>query len=332
MEDDMELVGKETARIGMGCWAIGGPMFMGGVSVGFSGVEDAASVRTIHAALDAGVTLFDTAAAYGAGHAERLLGDALKGRDDVVIVSKLGTRIDERTKTLMENQTDPADVMPAIEACLRRLGRDHLDVMLLHLNDLSVDLARPIFEAMEEARLAGKIGGYGWSTDFGARAREMRDLPGFVAVEHAMNVMNDVPSVRDVVVDMGAVGLIRSPLGMGVFTGKYSNGDAVAVDDVRAVDNPCRDYFQGGIAAPEYVARLDAVRELLQSGGRTLAQGALCWLLAISDRCLPVPGARTPEQMEENAGALEFGPLSVEVMDEIETILKRAPEGPPRQR
>jgi aryl-alcohol dehydrogenase-like predicted oxidoreductase len=328
----MEIVGKKTARIGMGCWAIGGPMFADGISVGFSGVDDARSVRTIHAALDAGVRLFDTAAAYGAGHSERLLGGALKGRTDVVIVSKLGTRIDEATKEMWENQTDPTEVMPAIDACLKRLGRDHLDVMMLHLNDLDVSVARSIFEAMEEARIAGKIGGYGWSTDFGVRALEMRDLPGFVAVEHAVNVMMDVPSVRNTVEEMGAVGLIRSPLAMGVLTGKYSDGARVPADDVRAMDNSRRDYFQGGVASIDYVARLETVRDLLQTSGRTLAQGALCWLLAISERSLPIPGAKTPEQVIENAGALAFGALPASVMVEIEAVLQRAPEGPPRKR
>ena len=160
-----------------------------------------------------------------------------------MIVSKLGTRIGEATKEMWENQTDPADAMPAIDACLKRLGRDHLDVMMLHLNDLEVGVARPIFEAMEAARIAGKIGGYGWSTDFGARALEMRDLPGLVAVEHAVNVMIDVPSVRNVVEQMGAVGLIRSPLAMGVLTGKYSSGVGVPAVDVRAMDNSRRDDF-----------------------------------------------------------------------------------------
>ena len=83
-----------TAPLGMGCWPIGGAMFHGDTSLGYTGADDAESLRTIHAALEGGITLFDTAAAYGAGHAERLLGKALKDRPEAVIVTKIGIGIE----------------------------------------------------------------------------------------------------------------------------------------------------------------------------------------------------------------------------------------------
>lgn len=109
-------------------------------------------MRAIRATLDAGLRIFDTAAVYGAGHSERILGQALKDVPDAIIVSKLGTAIDENTQQVLHDETRANEVIPAIERSLRRLGRDHVDVMLLHLNALPIDTARPIFEHMEMAR------------------------------------------------------------------------------------------------------------------------------------------------------------------------------------
>ena len=166
----MKIVDTEIAPLGMGCWPIGGPMFGGPGfgdcgSLGYANSDDAESVRTIHAALANGILLFDTAAAYGAGHAERLLAKGLKGRPDAVIVTKIGIAIDEEQKMLLGEDADQASVLPAIDRCLARLDRDRIDILLLHLNDLPVSRAEPIFEAMEHAIGMGKIRGYGWSTD-----------------------------------------------------------------------------------------------------------------------------------------------------------------------
>jgi aryl-alcohol dehydrogenase-like predicted oxidoreductase len=204
--------------------------------------------------------------------------------------------------------------------------------MLLHLNGMSVAKASPIFEAMEKARLAGKIRPYGWSTDFPASAAAMTAMPGFVAVEHAMNVLVDAPSMQATVAGHGLVALIRSPLAMGVLTGKYDESLAVSKDDVRSVNSERRDYFRDGKAVPHHLATLRAVRDLLQTGGRSLAQGALGWLMAKSDRNLPLPGARSVAQVIENAGALALGPLPDDVMRDIETTILREPESEPRAR
>ena len=89
----MDFLGTNISPLGMGCWPIGGAMFIGDQPAGYTTTDDAKSMRTLHAALDAGITLFDTAAAYGAGHAERLMADAFKGRHDVQIVTKIGIAV-----------------------------------------------------------------------------------------------------------------------------------------------------------------------------------------------------------------------------------------------
>ena len=340
----MKLSGKEIAPLGLGCWPIGGEMYRDGQTVGYSRSNDAESLRTIHAALDHGVILFDTAQAYGAGHSERLLGQALKGRE-AVIVSKFGIAIDEADKALLGAQLAPDAIRASIDDSLRRLERDHIDVMLLHLNDLDIPDAADVFAVLSEAVAAGKVGSFGWSTDFPDRARAFAQLPGFSCVEHAMNLYFDAPSMQEVVADIGVTALIRSPLAMGMLTGKYGADVVLPSDDVRATDEPWRDYFKDGKAKAEHIAILDAVRELLQTGGRTLTQGALCWLWGKRADNVPVPGARTVAQMVDNADALAFGALPVNVMDEIEALIgqpetalhavhavRRVPEGEARAR
>ncbi len=328
----MKVLGQNVASIGMGCWAIGGQFFSGETPHGFPDVDDTESRRTLRAAIDCGVRVFDTAAVYGAGHSERLLGEVLKDQADAVIVSKLGTAIDEDRRLVLQDETEAKDVMPAIDASLKRLNRDRVDIMLLHLNALPIETARPIFEEMEKARLAGKLRAYGWSTDFPESAKAMLDLEGFIGIEHAMNLFVDVPSIQATVEQKNLVALLRSPLAMGLLTGKYNSSTKMPAADVRSVNNSKRDYFHDAKPAPAHLRNLDAIRDILQSDGRTLAQGSLCWLLAKSDCNLPVPGARSVKQIEENAGAADFGPLPATAMAEIEALIERAPEGPPRAR
>lgn len=324
----MNLLDTEIAPLGMGCWPIGGPFYRGAEPLGYANSEDAESLRTIHAALDCGVQLFDTAAVYGAGHAERLVGQALKSHPEALVITKIGLAFEEETKQLTGPETEPAQVMPAIDRCLARLARDRIDILLLHPNGVDIDVAAEIFDAMEVARQAGKIRAFGWSTDYPERAQAMAPREGFVGVEQAMNVFFDAPSMQQVVADNGLAALIRSPLAMGVLTGKFTAETKMAQDDIRSTAEPLRDYFKNGRVNPEYLSRLQAIRELLQSDGRSLTQGALCWLLAKSPNNIPLPGARTEAQMRENAGALEFGPLADVAMVEIETLIQRPPEGP----
>lgn len=328
----MKVLGQDVLPMGMGCWAIGGQFYSGPQPQGFPDIDDAESMRAIRATLDAGLRVFDTAAVYGAGHSERILGRALRDTPDAIIVSKLGTAIDEDTRHILQNESQASEVIPAIDRSLQRLNRDHVDVMLLHLNALPVETARPIFEQMEVARQQGKLRAYGWSTDFPESVEAMCDLEGFIGVEHAMNVFVDVPTMQKTVSEHGLVALLRSPLAMGLLTGKYDSTTEMPETDVRSVNTTRRDYFQDAKPAASHLRNLAAIRELLQMDGRTLAQGALCWLLAKSDRNIPLPGARTAEQATENAAALEFGALPDHAMSEIEPLINRPPEGPPRAR
>jgi aryl-alcohol dehydrogenase-like predicted oxidoreductase len=313
----------EIEPLGMGCWPIGGPMFSGGESVGYTGAEDGESLRTIHAAFDGGIRLFDTAAAYGAGHAERLLGQALKKRPEALVVTKIGIAIDEQTKELTGDEVEPQSVLPAIDRCLARLDRDTIDAVLLHLNGLSVAEAAPIFDQMARAREAGKVRAFGWSTDFSKSIAAVSDLDGFAVVEHAMNVFFDAPRVQQTVAQAGLVALIRSPLAMGLLGGTYDASSSLPTDDIRGAGKAKTPYFENARPGADYMRMLDAVRELLTADGRTLAQGALCWLWAKGAHNIPIPGARTVDQITALTKALTFGPLPAPIMSQIEHLIDR---------
>lgn len=322
----MKLLGQEIAPLGMGCWPIGGKMFNGEKPLGYSRSDDSEAIRTIHAALDSGVQLFDTAAAYGAGHAERLLGRALKGRQDVLIISKIGLAVDEMTKQIGGPETDPATVLPAIDKCLERLQRDRVDVVLLHLNALPTHEALPIFDQMETARRSGKIRGYGWSTDFSKSASSLIDREGVIGIEHAMNVFFTAESIQKTVEKAKFTAFIRSPLAMGLLGGNYDHTTVMPGDDIRSTGQQWLSYYRDGRPNPEFLEMLDQVRELLQTGGRTLAQGAISWLWAKSAQNIPLPGARTAAQIEGTAAALQYGPLPKSVMAELEDLIVRKVE------
>ncbi len=136
-----------------------------------------------------------------------------------------------------------------------------------------------------------------------------------------MNVLADAPEMLAVCEAHDLASVNNGPLAMGLLTGKYGAGSQLPSGDVRAAQ-PWVGYFDQGRPAPLWLARLDAVREVLSGGGRTLAQGALCWLLARGPRTVPIPGIRTVAQAEQNAVALMLGPLRDSEMGEIARLLQ----------
>jgi aryl-alcohol dehydrogenase-like predicted oxidoreductase len=316
--------GIEVSGIGMGCWAIGGPFYRDGEPCGWGEVDDEESVRAIHRALELGVDFFDTADVYGAGRSERVLARALAGRrEQLVIATKWGNVFDESTKQITGRGEDAAHLREAVHASLRRLGTDYIDLYQLHLGDLPIDRAADLLDVLESLVEEGKIRSYGWSTDDPGRA----DAWG-AAGEHCTAIQHDFslmygtkPEVLETAERHGLASVNRGPLAMGLFTGKYQADTEIGPDDVRASAAPWMVLFRDGRPAPEYLARLDAVREVLTSGGRTLAQGALGWLWAVSAATVPIPGCRTIAQVEDNAGALERGPLAPGQVKEIEALL-----------
>jgi aryl-alcohol dehydrogenase-like predicted oxidoreductase len=132
-----------------------------------------------------------------------------------------------------------------------------------------------------------------------------------------MSVIYDDPEILAVCDEFNLASINRGPLAMGMLTGKYDRNSKWATNDVRN-----NEWFKGAFQ-DRVMDNLDAIRDILTSNGRTLAQGALAWLWGRSDKTIPIPGVRTVKQAEENAGAMAFGPLNPDQMHEIERLLGR---------
>ncbi|MER5523658.1 aldo/keto reductase [Streptomyces sp. NPDC002677] len=315
--------GIEVSALGFGCWAIGGEWQDGtGQPLGWGKVDDEESVRAVHRALDLGVTFFDTADTYGTGHSERVLGRALgKRRDEVVVATKWGNVFDEETRTLTGSDDSTAYVRRALTASLRRLGTDHVDLYQLHLADADPARAAELRDVCEELVAEGLIRAYGWSTDDPARAAVFAEGPHCTAVQHTLNVLQDAPQLLEVAADLDLAAINRGPLAMGLLAGRRGGTGA---GDIRSRPPAWLPGFGDGSGPDsEWVARIDALRSVLTSGGRTLAQGALAWIWARSPRTVPIPGFRSVAQAEDNAGAMAKGPLTAGQLAETDRLLGR---------
>ncbi|GAB2996191.1 aldo/keto reductase [Streptomyces pseudoechinosporeus] len=316
----------EISALGFGCWAIGGEwQTPDGQPLGWGKVDDEESVRAIHRALDLGVTFFDTADAYGTGHSERLLGRALgKRRTDVVVATKWGNVFDEATRTAIGQDDTPAYARRALTASLKRLGTDYIDLYQLHISDADLGRAAQLRDACEEFVREGLIRAYAWSTDDPERAAVFAQGRHCAAVQHRLNVLQDAPEMLALCEESGLASINRSPLAMGLLTGGRAAGQPLEAGDIRSAPPAWLPGFSRGEGAdPQWLRRVDALRSVLTSEGRTPAQGALAWLWARSPRTIPIPGFRSVAQAEENAGALSQDPLTAEQLTEIEEILTR---------
>lgn len=141
------------------------------------------------------------------------------------------------------------------------------------------------------------------------------------AIQHPMNVFGYEKEVLSVCEQNRLTSINNSPLAMGLLSGKFDENTVFSADDVRGAGHDWVPFFQDGKPRRAFLQKLESIREILQSGGRTLVQGALSWLWAKSDRNIPIPGFKTPEQVIENTEAMSFGPLSPPQMEEIDRLL-----------
>lgn len=318
--------GQPVSAIGFGCWAIGGPASREGNPIGWGEVDDDESIDAIHAALEAGVTFFDTANVYGAGHSERVVARALAGRrDDVVIATKFGNLIDEEARLATGHGSSPESIRQQCEDSLRRLKTDVIDLYQFHIGDfpspgpLSQDgLARAgeVRDALEGLVDDGKIKSYGWSTDDPERAAFFARGEHCSAIQQSFSVVNGNADTLAVCEQQGLASIVRGPLSMGLLTGKMSRETTFSDTDTR------RGWDWNGEQGRRLDA-LDKVKDILTEDGRSLAQGALGWLLARSAAFVPIPGIRTVAQAKDNAGVLAVGPLTGDQLTRIAALLEQ---------
>jgi aryl-alcohol dehydrogenase-like predicted oxidoreductase len=322
MRRDLGRSGIQVSAMGLGCWAIGGPFLFEGRPDGWGEVDDAESVRALQRAVELGVSFFDTADVYGTGHSERVLGQALRGRrDEVVIATKFGHTYDEAAREITGTDVSPRYIRQACEASLRRLGTGHIDLYQLHVGVIPRPQAEDAMATLEQLRRDGLIRAYGWSTAEPDAARLAATRTGATALQYRLNVLSDAPELVALCEAHNLASICNGPLAMGLLIGRFDASSRLSADDVRGSGHDWVGYFEDGRPSQEFLDKLAAIREVLTSGGRTLVQGALAWLWARSPRAVPIPGFKTVRQVEENARAMELGPLRQDQMEEIAALL-----------
>ena len=321
--------GIEVSAMGLGCWAIGGPNLRTSdgetfTPMGWGKVDDAESIRALHAGLDLGINFIDTANNYGAGHSETVIGQAIKGRrDQVILATKFGSVFDEEKKVHYDKDQDfvitPEFMRAACEGSLKRLQTDYIDLYQFHWGTYDESRALDVLVVLNELVFEGKIRTFGWSTDHPYLAKIFAANENCAAIQHRVNVLNPAKEMLTLCADYDLASISKSPLNAGVLTGKFHSGYEFEDDDGR------QDVDWESERIQQLLTRTEALREVLTSGGRTMAQGALAWIWAHSNRTIPIPGFKTVKQVTENAQALELGPLPDELMVQIDQILEREP-------
>ena len=280
----------EVSRIGLGA------MGMSGV---YGAPDEAESIRTIHRALDLGVTLLDTAEVYGPYHNEELVGRAISGRrDEVVLATKFGM-ISHTGRGPGRLDSSPASIRTAVEGSLTRLGTDHIDLYYQHRVDPDTPIEDTI-GTMAELIAEGKIRHIGLSEAWTGNIRRAHAVHPITALQSEYSLWTRDPEaeVLPVLRELRIGFVPYSPLGRGFLTGQIRSLDDLEDGDFRKT-NP---RFEGGNF--EHNLRVaDEVRQIAAEAGATPAQVALAWLLAQGDDIAPIPGTKRVSRLEENVAA-----------------------------
>ncbi|MER5198548.1 aldo/keto reductase [Streptomyces sp. NPDC002755] len=289
----VSLGGLDVSRIGLGAMTMAGTYTTGGE------LDDAESIRTIHRALDLGVTHIDTAEIYGPFHSEEIVGKAVKGRrDDVVVATKFGL-VSHSAGGPGVTDSSAGNVKAAVEGSLKRLGTDYIDLYYQH----RVDPGTPIEEtvgSLAELVAQGKVRHIGLSEAAPATIRRAHAVHPVAALqtEYSLWTRDVEAEILPLLRELGIGFVPYSPLGHGLLTGQIRSVDDFADDDWRKT-NP---RFTG----ENFRRNLQIVDEVQAIGaeiGATPAQTALAWLLTRGDDIAPIPGTRRVARVEENCAA-----------------------------
>ncbi|MCX4419463.1 aldo/keto reductase [Streptomyces mirabilis] len=311
----VSLGGLDVSRIGLGAMTMAGTYTTGG------GLDDAESIRTIHRALDLGVTHIDTAEIYGPFHSEEIVGKAIKGRrDDVVVATKFGL-VSHAGDGPGVIDSSPGNVKTAVEGSLKRLGTDHIDLYYQHRVDPNTPIEETI-GALAELVAEGKVRHIGLSEAGPQTIRRAHAVHPVAALqtEYSLWTRDVEAEILPLLRELGIGFVPYSPLGHGLLTGQIRTVDDFTDDDWRKT-NPrfTGENFQRNLRI------VDEVQAIGAEIGATPAQTALAWLLTRGDDIAPIPGTRRVTRVEENtaADAIE---LSAAQLDRLNNLTPAAGE------
>jgi aryl-alcohol dehydrogenase-like predicted oxidoreductase len=299
--------GLKVSEIGFGAWAIGGNAF--GNSYGPT--DDKTSLEAVRKALDLGCNFFDTADAYGHGHSEELLGQALKGRrDDVIIATKVGGDFYHDPPRM--NFTSDYLSFALSKSC-ERLQTDHVDLYQLHNPPVQLLKDGKIFAALEKLRGSGRILQYGVSIHDPQEGIAAMKLGKPSAIQVVFNVLRQEAKnqLLQSAKENGVAIIAREPLANGFLTGKFNADSTFPPGDIRY--NFPRNYFHGMLGAAKQL-------QFLATNNRTLAEASIRFVLDHRDVSTVIPGVKTPQQAEENLKSSDLPPLTGEELLRIRIL------------
>jgi aryl-alcohol dehydrogenase-like predicted oxidoreductase len=308
--------GWKVSEISFGAWAIGAD---------WGTVDDRESLAALHRAIDLGVNFIDTADVYGDGHSEQLIARVRKERaEELIVATKAGRRLSPHTA----DGYNAENLTRFVERSLRNLETDCLDLVQLHCPPTDVFYRPEVFGAMDALVQAGKIRYYGVSVEKIEEALKAIEYPNVQTVQIIFNMFRHRPAElffpeakrREVGI------LARVPLASGLLTGKMTRETTFSEDDHRNYNRYGQSFDRGEtFSGVDYETGLDVVEELndLLPEGATLAQLALRWILMFDAVSCAIPGAKRPDQAEDNVRAADLPPLTESQMVVVRDVYDR---------